>query len=152
MTRPPGTSAAAAAEGVALAHTAPRRGGRLWVGMLMAPAAWVVAGLAGYLLVSRSCEPGSNGLGLSGFREPATVLVYVAGVMLLLSIAGLLAAESSRRAGAAVHLEGESAHRHAGGMTRFLAVAGIFTSALMVGGIVLFGVPAFLLQACVQAH
>lgn len=128
------------------------RSRQLWLGVFVAPAAWIAAGLLGYVLVARSCERGRNGLGAYGVRQPGLVLAILAAVMLAVSAYGLAAALGSRRALRDAGVEGESTHRTAAGTSRFLAVAGIFTSLLMLGGIALFGIPTFLLQVCSQAH
>jgi len=138
----------------------------MWAGLVVAPSAWALTGLLGYLLVSRSCEPGVNGLHFIGFRNPALWLVVLGVVMAIATAAALWAslgawravertrppgdAELERAAGA----EDPSAHGTAPayGRTHFLSFAGLLAASLFLLGIVLFAYPALVLNACTQAH
>lgn len=120
------------------ARVTPAAGGAgLWLRLWLAPAAWVVVGLVGYLLVARSCE-GENGLRAYGVAHPALVVALLAG-------AGGLAS-----AYAFVH--GRSRDGQASGRVRFVAFAGLLASSLFVLAFVYLVVPTFLVDACVQAH
>lgn len=136
--------------------------GRLWFGLLAAPAAWAVAELAGYVLVSRSCTPGPNGLEAYGVGRPGLALVALAALTALVAAAGLYTAYGSWRAVGAARPADDGAQQAASGSTepwahaaappwgraRFMARAGIATSALFLLGIVLFGIPPALVDAC----
>jgi hypothetical protein len=95
---------------------------RLWFGLIAAPAAWMVAELAGYIMSSKDCSRGS----------PA--VVGLSALMAVLAAAGLFVALRNLRAR-------ESRER-------FMAFAGVLVSALLLLNIVYFGVPPFLVNAC----
>lgn len=145
---------------------APVTGRRLWMGLWLAPLAWAVAGLAGYMLVARSCEPGPNGLHLHGVEHPAVVSSLVVS---LLGVAALWALRLSYGAWQRIEdtappddtrLEREAGAREprahglspAYGRAQFVSFAGLVVSSLLILGLVYFIVPAFLLNPCVQSH
>jgi hypothetical protein len=122
---------------------------RLWAGLLLAPGAWLFAEIVGYYMASRSCEPGRPGLPLEGFSEPRVAHVVLVVLMLVASLSGLALATGSWRA--------LSARREARpapeiGRARFMALAGVLVSVLFTGGLVLFGISAFVVNACSQAR
>lgn len=125
-------------------------GRRLWAGLLLAPAAWLVAEVAGYYMASRSCEPGAPGLPLESFAAPRVAQVVLVLLTLAAAIVGLVLAVGSWRSLAA---QGEA---HGGppeiGRARFMALAGVLVSVLFAGGLLLFGISAFLVNACSQAR
>ena len=142
--------------------------GRLWLGVATAPAAWVLTELVGYVIVSRSCEPGWNGLSAHGVNRPGVVLTAIAVAMVLVSLGALLVATGSWRALRDREAPNDRAMRASSGSelpedaplaadprwTRasFMAFAGIFTSALCGLGILFWSVPSFLLNACSQVR
>lgn len=141
---------------------------QLWLGVVTAPAAWAVTELVGYVMVSRSCEPGWNGLSAHGVDRPGVVLTVIAIAMVLVSAGGLLLAAGSWRAlrdreapddravraSSGSELPGEAPPAADPRWTRasFMAFAGIFTSALCGLGILFWSVPSFLLDACSQVR
>ena len=142
--------------------------GRLWLGIVTAPAAWAPTELVGYVMVSRSCEPGWNGLSAHGVTRPGVVLTAIAVVMVLVSLGALVVAAGSRRALRDREAPNDRAVRASSGSqlpedaplapdprwTRasFMAFAGIASSALCGLGILFWSVPSFLLNVCSQVH
>jgi hypothetical protein len=139
-------------------QTLPVEGRRLWAGLLLAPSAWLIAEVAGYYMASRSCEVGTPGLPLESFAAPRVAQVVLVGLTLLAAFAGLAVAIGSWRAlsaaAAAAHEELSRAGSPAMelGRARFMALAGVLVSVLFAGGLVLFGISAFLVNACSQAR
>ena len=122
---------------------------RLWAGLLLAPGAWLFAEVVGYYMASRSCELGRPGLPLESFAAPRVAQVVLVVLMLVASLSGLALAAGSWRA--------LSARREARpapeiGRARFMALAGVLVSVLFTGGLVLFGISAFVVNACSQAR
>ena len=130
--------------------------GRLWFGLLGAPAAWLVTEFLGYLLAARSCEAGRNGINAYGVGSPPVVVGVLAFLMLVVAAAAAwVAGGTLRRLGArpapaaAGHATGRSAEW---GRERFMALAGVLTGVLFAVGIILIGVPPLLVRACSQAR
>lgn len=122
---------------------------RLWAGLLLAPGAWLIAEIVGYYMASRSCEPGTPGLPLESFAATRVAHVVLVVLMLVASLTGLVLATGSWRA-----LAGRREERPAPeiGRARFMALAGVLVSVLFTGGLVLFGISAFVVNACSQAR
>jgi hypothetical protein len=131
--------------------------GRLWFGLLGAPAAWAVTEFLGYALVARSCEAGRNGLNAYGVGNPPVAV----GVLVLLMLA--IAAAAAWTAGGSLHRLGgwpgiaarprpEGDRPAEWGRARFMALAGVMTGALFGLGIILIGLPPFLVRACSEAR
>lgn len=141
---------------------------RLWLGIAVAPLAWALSELVGYMLVSRSCEPGWNGLSAHGVRQPGVVLTTIAIVMAIVALAAFLLAAGSWRAVGRGVAPNDRATRAASGAelpedvplapapewtrARFMAFAGMFTSALCGLGILFWSVPSFLVDVCNQVR
>jgi len=126
---------------------------RLWFGVLAAPAAWVVAELAGYALVARGCSAGR--LGPAAYAMPRSFPIFVGLTIacVLVAVAGLLVARnSSRRIAGAVEDRPVTAELAASRRARFLAGSGVLVSALFLLGVVLLGVLPPLLQPCSEVH
>lgn len=138
---------------------------RLWIGILAAPLAWSVAEIAGYIMVSRSCESGPNGLRAYGFESAGLALAIFAVAMVLIGAYGLyVAVDSTRRiprgdpgdlrtqieSGATNPADRGSAPEW--GRTRFMAHAGLITSSLFLLGTLWFVVPTFLMNNCSQVR
>jgi hypothetical protein len=148
------------------AHALPVRGRRLWLGVLSAPAAWLVALLAGYAVASRSCEPAPNGLHLRLAVGLNVVLIVLALVLLAAALGALWMARDSVRAidgtrprktavETAPHDDDggpQPAASAAWGRARFMAAAGVLVAVLFAFGIVLFGFAPLVLSSCTQAH
>ena len=141
--------------------------GRLWLAIVLAPAAWALSELVGYMFVSRSCEPWRSDLSNNGLARPGLVLTVVAAVMVLVSIGALLLAlgswrtlqdrrapsdEATRVESGAQAPEAPTAVDPEWGRARFMAFAGIFASALCGLGILFWTMPSFLLNVCSQVR
>lgn len=113
---------------------------RLWAGVLVAPAAWVLMEGIGYYVASRSCEPRGNGVHALGAASPRVAEIMLALVLAAAAIAGLATAIGNARR----RLDATS--------ERFLAHVGVIGSSLFVLGIVLFALPAVILDLCTQAR
>lgn len=122
---------------------------RLWFGVLAAPSAWLLMEMVGYYLASRSCEPALGGVPLAGTPHPSATQVVLDLIALAASIAGLVVSLGSWRA---LHPKPNRGSTAEGGRAHFLAFVGVLASALFIGGIVLFGLPPFLVNACSQAR
>ncbi|HXT14363.1 MAG TPA: hypothetical protein VN706_01955 [Gemmatimonadaceae bacterium] len=121
---------------------------RLWVGVLAAPCAWVLMEIVGYYLAARSCEPGTAGVPLLGTANPRVTQVIIAVVAIVVSLIGLVTAIGSWRALPQPGREPPSEL----GRAQFMAFVGVLTSVLFLGGIVMFGIPPFFVNACSQAR
>jgi cytochrome bd-type quinol oxidase subunit 2 len=120
----------------------PMRTGRLWTGVLAAPAAWVVAEGVGYVVAARACEP-SVGAAASAETAHARLLdIAICVVCLIIGVVGLWSAIANVRA----------ARRDANDRATFLSIGGAFSSALFTAGIALFALPALIVNACNQAR
>ena len=141
----------------------PRR--RLWLGLLLAPGAWLVAFTVGYVIASRSCE-GDNGMhatGLPGVRwvdlAIALVMAGVATVGLMTAVGSLREAQEKRvpndlrvevEAGALDPEPRGSAPWW--GRELFMARAGVIASVLFLVSTLLFLFPPIVLNVCSQAR
>ena len=122
---------------------------RLWVGVLAAPMAWVLMGLIGYYLAARSCEPGTAGVPMLGTAHPRVTQVVLDVIALAAGAFGLVVSLGSWRALQPPPGRGSSPEW---GRAHFLAFVGVLTSILFLGGILLFGLSPFLVNACSQAR
>ena len=141
---------------------------RLWLAIAIPPLAWALSELVGYILVSRSCEPGWNGLSAHGVNQPGVVLTTIAIVMALVSAGMLVVAAGSWRVLDDRRVPNDRATRASSGSelplaaplaaapewsrARFMAFAGIFVSALCGLGILFWSVPPFFLDVCNQVR
>lgn len=121
---------------------------RLWIGVLAAPAAWVLMEIVGYYLAARSCEPGTSGIPLLGTSNARVTQVVIDAIAIVIALIGLGTAFRSWRA---LPQPDRSAAPELG-RAQFMAFVGVLVSALFIGGIVLFGIPPFLVNACSQAR
>ncbi len=121
---------------------------RLWVGVLAAPAGWLLLELVGYYLAARSCEPGASGIPLGGTSNARVTQVAIAIVAIVIALIGLVTAIGNWRA---LPQPGREPPAELG-RAQFMAFVGVLTSVLFLGGIVLFGIPPFLVNACSQAR
>jgi hypothetical protein len=141
----------------------PRR--RLWLGLALAPAAWVIAFAIGYTLASRSCE-GDNGMHATGVPAVRWVNVAVSLVMAAAAAFGLLTALGSLRESREKPVPNDrEAELEAGAMDPeargpvpwwgrelFMARAGVIGSSLFLAGTLLFVIPPLVLNVCSQAR
>jgi hypothetical protein len=121
---------------------------RLWLGVLTAPAAWLLMEIAGYYLAARNCEPAIGGVSVGRAIHASTTQVALDAVAIIAAVSGLWVSVGSWRAFRSMP------DRHtspAWGRARFLALIGVLTSALFLGGIVLFGLSPLLVSPCSQA-
>jgi hypothetical protein len=139
--------------------------GRLWAGLVIAPAAWLFAFGVGYILAARSCE-GDNGMHATGVAGVRWVNLAIAVVMACVAAFGLVTAIGSlREAKEKPAPDDREAELEAGavdpeargtvpwwGRELFMARAGVIGSALFFGGTVLFVIPPLVLNACSQAR
>ena len=115
---------------------------RLWAGVLAAPAAWLVAEAVGYTVAARICEP-SVGLATAPAATHARIVnLIVCAVCLAIAVAGLAAAVANVR----------DTRTRESGRPSFLAVGGVFSSAVFTAGIALFAVPSLIVNVCNQAR
>lgn len=121
---------------------------RLWMGVLLAPGAWLLTEFVGYYLASRSCESGVRGVPLAGTMMPRAVQIVLCVAALVAALYGLLVAVNNDRA-VARHPRSDAPEL---GRARFMSRAGIFLGILFAGGIVLFALPALFVNACSQAR
>jgi hypothetical protein len=108
---------------------------RLWLAILIGPLAWLVYLQTAYALVPWACKRPTGGM----------IVLLGAGVLALaLSTAGLVAAwQAWRRVDRTSDVTGQVTAR-----TRFMALAGIGTSALFVLVVVAGMLPLLLLAPC----
>lgn len=138
---------------------------RLWLGLYLAPLAWIFAWGAGYVLVARSCE-GDNGMhatGLPGARwidlAWAVLMCIVAGIGLAVAMSNLRESKEKPRpddrlmeiSAGAVDPEARGAVSW-WGRELFMARAGVIGSAIFLGGTLLLIYPPFVLNICSQAR
>ena len=121
---------------------------RLWVGVALAPAVWVVGGLAGYYLAARSCEP-AHGVPLMGTSHPTLVHILFELAMAVLATIGLVTSLNALRTTRHAERPGDSP---AMGRAHFMALAGSIAGALFLFGIVLTGFAGFVVDACRMAR
>lgn len=121
---------------------------RLWIGLLLAPATWVLGELIGYYIAARSCEPRAGGIPLLGASSPAVVEIVIQIVAALVAVAGIGIAftswRRSRPTGGVAHAYRER--------SEFMAFAGMILGAVLLFGILLFVFPGFVVRACDQAR
>ncbi|HEX3928452.1 MAG TPA: hypothetical protein VHW65_10675 [Gemmatimonadales bacterium] len=110
---------------------------RLWMGVALAPAAWSVAELVGYIGAGRGCWGiWPNGRSVGPASSVAWVLI-VSGLMLVAAATGLwIAIDNVRRTETTM------------GRMYFMGVLGVGASSLFLAGIVLFALPPVFIHAC----
>ncbi|HEX4683533.1 MAG TPA: hypothetical protein VH277_12525 [Gemmatimonadaceae bacterium] len=122
---------------------------RLWVGVLAAPTAWLIMEMVGYYLAARSCEPATSGVPMAGTAHPRVTQVVIDVIALIIGIMGLAIALKSWRA---LQPQPDRDSSPEWGRAHFMAFVGVLTSVLFLGGIFMFGIPPFLVNACSQAR
>ncbi|MDQ6612478.1 MAG: hypothetical protein M3Y64_08590 [Gemmatimonadota bacterium] len=111
---------------------------RLWSGVLLAPVAWVLAEMLGYYLASRACDAG-GGIHALGPSHPRFVVIALAVLCAAAGAVGIAFSVSNLRRVAST----QDGHR-----TRFLAMAATTASVIFVVGMLVFAVPAAVLDVC----
>jgi hypothetical protein len=132
---------AAMTSGLVDRESVPVTMGRLWAGVLLAPAAWVVAELLGYPLASRGCDQRT----VSAAARTGVTQDVIAVVLALIAVAGLVIAMGNWRQARAAASSNETAAR---GRAQFMSLAGVVASALFTLGIVFFALPPLLINIC----
>jgi hypothetical protein len=122
---------------------------RLWLGVLAAPTAWLAMELVGYYLAARSCEPGTPGVPMAGTANPRVTQVVIDVIALIIGIIGLGTAVRCWRA---LQPQPDRDSSPEWGRAHFMSFVGVLTSVLFLGGILMFGIPPFLVNACSQAR
>lgn len=120
---------------------------RLWIGVLAAPLAWFTMELVGYSVAARGCDP-SRGIPILGATSPSVMQVVLTIAFALIAAWGLLTAIGNWRAVGSA--SGDEPPEW--GRAHFMSFGGTLASALFLLGIVLFGLPPFLVNACSQAR
>lgn len=115
---------------------------RLWIGVIAAPAAWIVAGGVGFITSALLC--GVRPAAVTAARPiPARVVNIIICVLCLLgAVTGFVIAVDNYR-----RLRARAAESDVG-RDLFMAVVGMFAGAVFIAAIVLFAVPALVLNVC----
>ena len=121
---------------------------RLWLGLVLAPSAWLAGELVGYYVTARSCDASPAGVPLPGSSHPALAVVAIEIVAAIVAASGLYIAVQSCR----TLRRGVAAESTALGRPRFMAFTGLIASALFLLGIVWFGFPALVANVCNQVR
>ncbi len=118
---------------------------RLWAGVVLAPVAWSVAELLGYVLVARACDRGTRSM----MAHAGVTQDIVAIGLGIIAVVGLVIAVGNWRRVRDASTAGEQTAR---GRAHFMALGGVVASALFVLGIVLFALPPLFLNTCDQVR
>lgn len=128
--------------------TPPVANSRLWAGVALAPAAWSVAELVGYVLVARACDRAQA----SAVAHAGVTQAVVAVVLGVIAVAGLVIAVGNwRRVRDTGEIEQPGAPP-AWGRAHFMALGGVIASSLFVLGIVFFALPPLFMNSCNQVR
>jgi hypothetical protein len=118
----------------------------VWPGLVLAPLAWAAHGLLGWFIAARACADGDAAWGVV---PPGGVRLLLG----LLAVAALAVAFAGASAGASRWRQLSTRPRLEAAYGRdsreFLAIAALFVSIGFGVGIVLNGLPAVLVGACV---
>lgn len=107
---------------------------RLWLGLLVAPAAWTVEGFLGWYVGGHICR----GLSASTAR---TIVAGTSVLMLTAALAGIAIAWTNWRTAS-------TAPRAESDRVQFMSLGGVVVSASFVVGIVWFGLNGWFVTAC----
>lgn len=121
---------------------------RLWLGVLLAPGAWLVVEGLGYVVAARLCALDVLGADTTHPAAPSYVQLVICAVGFIAALCGLWISARNLRANPAPGADGTPAQ----GRARFMAMAGVIVSVLFAGSIVLYALPAFVLDACHRAR
>jgi hypothetical protein len=119
---------------------------RLWIGVLAAPLAWVAAEGVGFVTSARLCEARP---GIYPSANPAlarVVNLILCGICLLVALAGLVVAIDNYRR------TRSGASTVAIGRAEFVSLGGVFASVIFASAIVLFAIPALVVNVCNQVR
>ena len=118
---------------------------RLWAGVVLAPVAWAVAELLGYVLVARACDRGTRSM----MAHAGLTQDVVAVVLGIIATVGLAIAVANWRC---VRDSSTEEEQTTWGRAHFMALGGVVASALFVLGILFFALPPLFLNACDQVR
>jgi hypothetical protein len=121
---------------------------RLWFGVLAAPVAWVLAEVVGYIAVSLSCLGPRGAPGGSGTTYASGGLIIITIVTAIAAIAGLFTGYRSWQ----IIRQTRAANQPVPSYASFMVFAGIFVSLIFLLSIILFGIPAVIVNACSEAR
>jgi fumarate reductase subunit D len=111
--------------------------GRLWVGLLAPPTAWVLQLLVSYPLAQLSCQAGK------GHQHLLTMQVIALGALLVIGYGAVTAWHALRSAHDASSDGGRSIDR-----ARFMAGLGVLTAMLFTVLVIATAIPTWILHAC----
>jgi hypothetical protein len=116
----------------------------LSAGLLIAPLTWLVAELVGYYFAARSCDP-VGGVPFMGTAHASTTHLIIEGCAAIIAAVGGAIALTNWRATRELGNPGDPP---ALGRARFMSLTGLVVSGVMLLGIILFGLPGFVVNAC----
>ena len=119
---------------------------RLWLGVLLAPGAWLLVEGVGYVVSARLCA-----IGVADTTHPAApsyVQLVICATGFVAALVGLRISVRNLRVNAAA----DGDETPARGRARFMAMSGVILSVLFTGSIVFYALPAFVLDACHRAR
>ncbi|HEY9225657.1 MAG TPA: hypothetical protein VIP11_03355 [Gemmatimonadaceae bacterium] len=119
---------------------------RLWIGVLAAPLAWGAAEWAGFVASSHLCDDRPGLLPSVHPGEARVANIVICGVFLLIALVGLVVAIDNYRR------TRDDAARLAFGRASFMAIGGFFSSVVFTIAIVLFAMPALIVNVCNQVR
>lgn len=122
---------------------------RLAAGLLLAPAAWMLAEIVGYIIGSRSCEPPTNGLHWYGAAHLTPILLILDIILAIVAAFGLWTAYGSVQELKREPVPGGPDPSFT--RSRFLATIGVFASGLFLLGIAWFAIGPVFLEVCGSA-
>jgi hypothetical protein len=127
---------------------------RLWIGVLAAPLAWVVAEAVGYVVASRLCESAANLAAGAAMSRARVAHIIVCVLCLFVALIGFGTALSNLRAVRSIResLNGKTREIVHFGRTSFMSYGGTFVSGLFALGILLFATPGIVVNVCNQAR
>lgn len=117
---------------------------RLWLGVALAPVAWSVAEVVGYIGAGRGCWGNWADGRTVGPSNSNTWVLVVGAVALLAAAVGLFIAIGNYRRTSSQRPDEARAH--------FMATVGTAGSALFLTGILFFLLPPLFLHACVATR
>lgn len=129
--------------------TVPVGKGRLWLGLVLAPATWLGAELIGYYLAARSCELAPGGVPFAGTAYPRATHLIVQSIAVIIIAVGVAVAAGNWRATSGDVRPGDAP---APGRAQFMSFCGVFVGLLSLFGVLLFDVSGLFVNVCSQAR
>jgi len=118
---------------------------RLWFGFTGAAGAWVLAGLLNVFLAWQACMGGEAG----SFIFTQTGIRIVLGIITFVLLAvGTIAGVVSYRNWQALSHNPDFVSAEGRGRQEFMAVFGVFVSVTLVGGMIWFAIPIYIIRLC----